>query len=188
MEEWRPVFGWEGYYEVSDAGHVRSVKRGEIIEGSLSKGYWAVTLSRPGMRRQARVPIAHLVAWAFLGPIPLGHIVHHEDRNRQNNAASNLKIVYDHAAEHPDAAPRGEAHYKAKLTEEKVLKIRTRYAAGERQQDLALEYGVSTQHIGKIVKQQTWQEVGGPMRQGPHLRRTKAEMVAWRARMSAKQP
>jgi hypothetical protein len=58
----------------------------------------------------------------------------------------------------------GSEHRDAKLTEEDVLSIRSRYAAGQRTQgQLAEEYGVVQTAISNIVRGKLWQHVGGPI-------------------------
>lgn len=103
--EWLPVVGFEGLYEVSSTGSIRSIARrqgtrvGRILAGRLSTSlndtwrtrYFRVALRKDGQRFEK--PIHHLVAEAFLGPRPLGLEINHRDGNPQNNAASNLEYV-----------------------------------------------------------------------------------------------
>ena len=83
MQRWLPVVGYEGWYEVSDRGQVRSVDRyvqaGQIVRlyrsrvlpGTVThKGYYEVSLSRDGRKRPFKV--CRLVLLAFAGPPPLG--------------------------------------------------------------------------------------------------------------------
>lgn len=96
--EWRPIPGWEGYYEVSDDGQVRSLDRldargcqvkGRTLRGTINAyGYPFVTLSKSGYRW---LTVVHrLVMLAFVGPCPEGHEVLHADGTRANNNLSNL--------------------------------------------------------------------------------------------------
>lgn len=56
--------------------------------------------------------------------------------------------------------PHGEAHHKARLTEEKVRSIRERFAAGSiTKADLAREHGVTPQSIGAVIARTTWTHV-----------------------------
>lgn len=90
-EEWRPIAGYEGLYEVSDFGRVRSWHKGveRILSYTLHKhGYHDYHLWTSGERKRAR---AHtLVAEAFLGPRPVAQDVRHLDGNPGNNHLSNL--------------------------------------------------------------------------------------------------
>ena len=105
IEEWRSVTGYEGYYEVSNFGRVRSLDRevtmkngvcrktrGKIL--SLSRynsasNYRAVTLSVNGISKKESVH--RLVALAFIpNPDNLPEI-NHKDENKQNNRVDNLE-------------------------------------------------------------------------------------------------
>ncbi len=100
-EEWRAAPGYEGAYEVSSLGRVRSldrvingrwgphVRRGVVLRAHTDKdGYKKV---RPSLNNEARsVPVHHLVLLAFIGPRPEGHVALHKDGRPENNAASNL--------------------------------------------------------------------------------------------------
>ena len=62
-----------------------------------------------------------------------------------------------------DTVIKGESCHKSTLTEEQVIEIRKRYAAGGVSQlDLSLGYGVKQSVVGLIVKGRTWKHVGGP--------------------------
>lgn len=92
-EEWRPVVGWEGWYEVSNLGKVRSLhpgrfRFGTILHGSQRDGYKTVRLCKPG-RSTAR-KVHQLVLEAFVGPRPPGHITRHLNSVRHDNRLSNL--------------------------------------------------------------------------------------------------
>src|SRR3972149_1183846 len=95
-EEWRPVVGWEGWYEVSNLGRVRRIKeaagtrRGHILRWAVGgkPPYPRVFLCREGKVLTKRVH--RLVAEAFLGPCPEGQEVNHKDGDKANPRASNL--------------------------------------------------------------------------------------------------
>jgi hypothetical protein len=95
VERWLPLPGYEGFYEVSDLGRVRSHRR-RGSSGRLKRfymdpkdGYACLVLyarNEPG--RRARVHV--LVAQAFLGPRPDGYFVCHRDGDPANNRLENL--------------------------------------------------------------------------------------------------
>lgn len=101
-EEWRPVFGYEGLYEVSNKGRVKSlsriIKRGKgvylsderLLIGGISDGYRHCLLHKEdGSRQDLRVN--RLVALAFIpNPDNLPY-VNHKDENRLNNNVENLE-------------------------------------------------------------------------------------------------
>ena len=98
-EEWRPVLGWEGFYEVSDQGNVRGVSRisasgNRLKEKELSPykttgGYWSVRLCRDSQSKQLGVHA--LVLEAFVGPRPEGMEGCHNDGDTDNNTVGNLR-------------------------------------------------------------------------------------------------
>lgn len=89
-EEWRPVVGFEGFYEVSSEGRVRSFRRGAngrlLRPGISSNDYPTVALGRGNSRT-----VHSLVAAAFIGPCPEGEEVRHHDNDRRNPRATNLR-------------------------------------------------------------------------------------------------
>ena len=92
METWKAVVGFEGLYEVSDIGRVRSLKYGKqriMKPVKTHNGYLRVTLCRDGNHKKMKVH--RLVAQAFI-PNP-NHLstVNHKDEDKTNNAASNLE-------------------------------------------------------------------------------------------------
>ena len=93
-EEFRPVPGYEGYYEVSNFGNVKSLTNDKILKPCLgSRGYYKVTLSKDGKTKTIRIHI--LVATAFLDHVPDGYkiVVDHIDNNRLNNNLTNLQLI-----------------------------------------------------------------------------------------------
>ena len=105
-EEWRPVVGFEGYYEVSDAGNVRSVDRvttdkngrqyhrsGRMMHPSPKpphNKYLFVNLSNGKMKRCS---VHRLVAMAFVDGYEEGLHVDHLNGNTFDNRAENLEWV-----------------------------------------------------------------------------------------------
>lgn len=92
-ERWLPVPGYEGLYEISDLGRVRSLPRrscrGQVLKPSLSPlGYPRVHLNDRGRDRLRFIHL--LVAESFIGPKPEGKQVRHLDGDSQNNRLSNL--------------------------------------------------------------------------------------------------
>ena len=58
---------------------------------------------------------------------------------------------------------RGAAVYGAKLTDEKVLQIRQRYATGETANEIAPDFGITTDNVLFVVRGATWKHVAGPL-------------------------
>ena len=105
-ERWKPVVGWEGFYEVSDWGRVR-----RIVGQHRSGGYPAVTLSIPG-RPTKRIRVHLLVLEAFKGPRPYrcealhGNDIAYDTRtvnlrwgSRRENLADRRRIIAERLRE-----------------------------------------------------------------------------------------
>ena len=91
-ETWKDIAGYEGLYQVSDLGRVRSLKYEKV---RLMKprdngcGYFQISFRREGKRKLFLVH--RLVAEAFI-PNPSNFpIVNHKDENPANNAVDNLE-------------------------------------------------------------------------------------------------
>ena len=122
-EQWKPVPDYEGIYEVSDQGNVRSLDRidaaGNRRLGRARKpvtkpsGYLKVDLSRDAVERGYFVH--RLVLTAFVGPAPDGMETRHGDGDPTNNALSNLSWG-THAANISDQVTHG-THREARKIE-----------------------------------------------------------------------
>lgn len=108
IEEWRPVVGWEGLYEVSDQGRVRSLDRhltvrsrwgqmmpqtyrGQLmtISDAHAGGYCTVKLTRDG--KGSMHYVHRLVLEAFVGPRPDGMEACHNSGDPADNRPGNLR-------------------------------------------------------------------------------------------------
>ena len=125
-EQWRPIIDYEGFYEVSDAGRVRSVPRLVKIRGDKTRplpgrvlrqpvapgGYLQVSLSACN---QVRVRQVHLlVLTAFVGPRPTPKLqACHRNGNPADNRLSNLRwdTPLSNAA---DQRAHGTHHHRAR--------------------------------------------------------------------------
>ena len=115
-EIWKDVVGYEGLYQVSNLGRVKSLPRtttkGVVLKQQTNKrnGYCYVELSMNGIRKNKRVHI--IVANAFLGQSKMQ--VNHIDGNKTNNVIGNLEYCTQsqnmkHAFETGLEVPRGLA-------------------------------------------------------------------------------
>lgn len=119
-EIWRTLPDWEGIYEVSDSGRVRSLDRitsrgrlrGRVLSPGISNGYLTVCLSGDGRRRTAKVHT--LVAETFLGPRPADRVVCHGNGDKTDNRLANLR--YDSPSENVRDVVRHGRHVQANKT------------------------------------------------------------------------
>jgi hypothetical protein len=95
MEEiYKDVVGYEGIYQVSNFGNVKSCKTGLIRNYYLEKnGYYSITLRKNGVGNTRKVH--QLVAESFLNHKRCGYklVINHIDLNKINNKVDNLEIV-----------------------------------------------------------------------------------------------
>ena len=94
-EEWRDIAGYEGLYQVSDLGRIKSLDyrrtgRTQVLKSIMDRGgYLQVGLWKNGKRKKYLVH--RLVAETFL-PNPSGlKQVNHIDENKQNNSVDNME-------------------------------------------------------------------------------------------------
>jgi ribosomal protein S14 len=174
-ENWRPVVGWEGLYEVSDLGRVRTIPRPLLMRNGLtrmwgvryfslavpSRGYKAAKLADG--RRKATIAVHRLVLEAFVGPCPEGMECCHGPGGRHDNRLSNLRWA-THAENIADkkahgTQTRGERSPAAKLTEAQAVEALDRCARGERPSTVAKHLGVSRACVELIVIGRNWRHL-----------------------------
>ena len=98
-EIWRDIKNYEGYYQVSSFGKVKSLPRKgrlkeKILKQSNRVGYLSVSLCRGGNLKSRNVH--QLVAIAFLDHTPNGYkglIVDHKNNDRRDNRLENLQLI-----------------------------------------------------------------------------------------------
>jgi hypothetical protein len=168
IEEWRDIEGYEGMYQVSNFGRVKSFKRKNVIimkDCINNMGYCLVCLwVDKGNKKMKRVH--RLVAQAFL-PNPNGFpSVNHKDMNQINNRVDNLEwcdqthnIRHAHKNRFINTA-KGSRSGKSKLKENQVLKI-VRLFENMNDKKIAEKYKVSSATIRSIRVGNTWSWLTG---------------------------
>lgn len=92
---WKPIIGWDGKYEVSDTGEVRSLnykrtgKTKNLLLFKDNRGYVSVHLTHKGNTH--KVWVHRLVATAFIANPNNYTVVNHKDENPSNNHVKNLE-------------------------------------------------------------------------------------------------
>lgn len=174
-EEWKDIKGYEGFYQISNFGRVKSLggwcgtaKRKEKIRSTslTHDGYVKVRLIHQGKDKTMRVH--RLVAETFIPNPKNKNTVNHIDGNKQNNTVSNLEWV-DRTEQMLHAynlglktSRTGSNNSNAKLTDEQIREIRKAYIPYSKEFGtvaLAKKYGVTNRVIGLIVKNKAYKNV-----------------------------
>lgn len=176
MEIWISVKGFEGVYEISNHGRVRSVDRINVNSKGVTrtdKGktlklvdrgneYLFVSLSKNNKKYNFSIHIG--VAVHFVPNPENKPEVNHKDGNKQNNHWTNLEWSTSsensiHAYENNlRFATKGESHGLSKLTESQVLEIRS-LAIESTYTSIADLFGVSRSAVALIVKRDRWKHI-----------------------------
>lgn len=171
-EIWKPVLGAENYYEVSNAGLVRSVRfvnnmvdklRDEpkiLRQQTDRKGYKRVTLPLPEKKNRT---VHRIVLEAFVGPCPKGMECAHLNGNPADNRLENLKWCtrsenFSHKELH-GTGNKGAKNPKAILKEAQVVKIKKLLEKGDCVAQIARDYKVARQTIDNIKRGVRWSHV-----------------------------
>lgn len=99
-EIWKDVYGYEGLYQVSNKGRIKSCERidgqGRRIKTKILKQWFAgnnqlmVTLCADGVKN--KIYVSHLVGGCFIGFAKAGEVYTHLDSNKNNNCVENISI------------------------------------------------------------------------------------------------
>lgn len=175
-EKWETVTGYEGRYEVSSKGRVRSVSRtatyitgkraivrGRVLSQSRRQGKCNTICLMDADGARKTMPIHRLVLNAFVGPRPGGMVCCHNNGNPHDNRLKNLRWDTQ-TNNHLDkrrhgTAAWGERNPQAKLTRNQVVEIRERVAAGELQRVVGAEFGVTQPTVSEICSGKNWTHV-----------------------------
>lgn len=175
-EEWKSVPGYEGRYEVSDLGRVRSLDvlapcrggkkswhRGKILRFGYTKGsgrgypYVLLHDGSSGRHRGRTFTVHRLVLTAFIGPRAVGDEARHVNGNPEDCRLANLRWGTSRENK-ADKIAHGTA--SVKLQPRDVVEIRARLSRGESLASLSRAYGVSPHNIAAIRDNTIWRGVG----------------------------
>ena len=167
MENYKPIIGYEGLYEISDLGNVRSLDRTIVTKDGVTKTYKGKALRtkplpycRVGLSKEnvcKTYSIHTLVLLAFVGPAPADKPYgRHLDDDPSNNRLDNL--VWGTPQENSDDAVVSGAHGK-KLTPEIVKFIRHLSDRGLSQSFIGELYSIQGSSVSHILTGRTWSAV-----------------------------
>lgn len=173
-EEWKDIFGYEGYYKISNTGKILSLERyvkgqrnnlriqhSRLLKASINQdNYYCIVLYKYSKKKTWL--IHRLVAIHFVDNPHNLEIVNHKDGNKLNCNDWNLEWCTtqqntQHAMEN-NLLTFGENHGMSKLTDDIVKQIRKEYKPnGEcSSYKLAVKYNVSRVLINLIVRKKIW--------------------------------
>ena len=177
MENWKVVKDYEGYYEISDLGNVRSLdrrytdsigrnvfKKGRVQKKYIRRNYYSVWLNKDN--KSTPFTIHRLVALSFL-PKSEKQYVNHIDGDKLNNEWYNLEFCTArentmHAIENKLIVFKtGEKSRNSKLKENQVIFI---LSSNLTQQELADKFDVSRSNISCIRRGKSWTELAKALR------------------------
>lgn len=164
VEIWKPVKNYEGLYEVSNLGRIRSLPRpfrvnGKLLSTNKSRtGYIRIGLvSDLGIR--SYISIHRLVAIAFIPNDNKLPQVNHIDGDKSNNIPENLEwvtakdnIIHAHKTG-LRVSPKGTHNGQSKLTESQVMEI---YVANGTRKEIGDRFGVARDTVRSIKVGETW--------------------------------
>lgn len=185
MEIWLPVVSYDGLYEVSDLGRVRSldrskwngrcfyVQRGRVLsqKPNVRSGYVHVNLCKDGI---AESLVAHrLVLEAFVGPCPEGMECCHNNGVRHDIRLLNLRwdtIANNHADKHLHGTSRagkalawidsrGVNNGQAKIDDSIVRQMFKMRAEGLLNKEIAERISMSNMTVSLVLRRKSWSHV-----------------------------
>lgn len=167
-EIWKDIPDYEGIYQVSNLGRVKSFKRNKEIILKLCKdkeGYLHVSLYKN--KNVKSHTIHRLVLFSFKPKEYFENcVVNHKDGNKSNNTLDNLEWCTitennQHACDIGlKIGCKGEKNGSTKLKENQIRKIRLDYKNKIfNQTELSKIFNVSITTIGNIVKNKTWSHI-----------------------------
>lgn len=171
-EQWRPVIGFVGLYEVSSLGRIKSMPRktksgvlgGELLSPCCtSNGYLRVTLSGDGER--LRKSLHRIVLEAFVGDCPPNHECRHLDGIRSNCSLTNLtwgtksQNAIDRIRHGTHVNNQGERHGMTHLRDAQAIEIVRLRNGGMPQKTLAAMFSISQSTVSRITTQKSWRHI-----------------------------
>lgn len=172
-KQWKSVPKYEGMYEASIYGEIRSLDRyvqckgggKRLVRGFITRtftnkfGYKRVVLFKNS--KQHKFQLHRVIAMTFLDNPCNKPEVNHRNGNKLDNNIKNLEWVTrkentDHAVETGLIKYGGENHMSAKLRTKDVNWIRTLAMRGWTRKELGNIFPVTSNHIGRIINHDLW--------------------------------
>ena len=166
-EIWKDILGYEGLYQVSNSGKVKSLSfnrtnKSRILKNAITRGYVHITLFFKNKRKVTRI---HRLVGTHFVPNPENKPeINHKDGDKTNNNDWNLEWVtsYEnsiHAIHTGLSSTFGENVHTSKLKSTDIPIIFMRYNQGHRVVDIAKDYNISDTSIRDIIKRRKWKHI-----------------------------
>ncbi len=168
VETWKDIKDYEGRYQASDLGMVKTfvqafkTNKGVLKYGIDTNGYPIVKLYSNGKGRTRKVH--RVIAETFIeNPNNLPQ-VNHKDGNKLNNAVENLEWCdQSHNMKHAIRTGLIKKHFgeqssQAKFTEKQINELRAKHPQFT-MKELAIEYGMSKTNVCDIIKRKIWNHI-----------------------------
>jgi len=175
MENWKPIKGFEGLYDISDFGNIRGYRKAingkqmlfttpqqPITPCNDKNGYKIVRLwkdKKPYSKRVHRLALE-----TFIGECPNGMECCHKDNNKENNKLHNLTWDTHRNNQVRDGGGRsiigkGEDNPMAKLSLLQVVKIKELAKKGLKRQSISHILNIKIDTVGRIIRGERWGHV-----------------------------
>lgn len=173
QEIWKDIKNYEGLYQVSNLGNVKSLKRIEICGGRAKIRIRNERILRPGVDKDGYLQVGlcknakiktrrvhHLVLENFLPENSQGQSSNHKNGIKSDNRVENLEwcsIQYNNQHTIDVLGKRThENHWKSILTEKDIILIKELRNKNYTYKELSKQFGVSASHCCSIVKGRVW--------------------------------
>lgn len=178
-EIWKDIPGYEGMYECSNYGNIKSVDRniensliGSFIKKGIHKSpsmrgnYLKVALSKNGVVKQ--ISVHRIIAETFITNFNGKKCVNHKNGIKTDNRVENLEWnSYSENTNHSyknglQVSQKGSSHGKSKTNENDVLEMRNMYRNDSLSVSaIAKMYNLSVPTVSEIVNNKSWVHVKG---------------------------
>ncbi len=154
---------WSRYHGDGKSGTGDTWRK--LVPGDSPRRYYVVSLLMDG--KQKLFYVHRLILEAFFGPCPSGMQCCHNDGNRRNNRASNLRWdtpsanaldKFKHGTQ-ASTFSQGSRNRNAKLTESDIIEIRSLRLSGLKQYEIAERFNVCRPTITHILRGTYWSHV-----------------------------
>lgn len=169
-EIWKPVFGYEDTYQVSNYGRVKRFEKvltnslQKVIRNNGSSPYFRLKVNLWKNNKYKTYKIHRLVAQAFIPNPENKPQVNHVDNNSLNNHVSNLEWCTNkeniHHAMKQGRMNRGINNGMSKLNEKEIKEIRSFCNPSYKEKILlSKKYCISYSYLNTILRKETWKHI-----------------------------